>query len=212
MSYQYPDVCIVVMCKAPITGEVKTRLMPGLDARAACDAHIELTHRLLMGLATAHIAPVALWCSPDMSHPFFGECAEQLSVSLHCQVEGDLGIKMYQAIQASLQQAELVVLLGCDCPSLQFEDICFAIECLRSGEDVVLGPTEDGGYALIACQESHWQLFEDIPWSTERVLDATLDKALSNGINVVQTRRQWDVDTFSDWQRFCALESRKMMT
>lgn len=212
MSYQYPDVCIVVMCKAPIAGEVKTRLMPELDAQAACDAHIELTRRLLTGLTSSRVAPVALWCSPDRSHSFFGECAEQLGVSLHCQAEGDLGAKMCQAIQASLQQAEQVVLLGCDCPSLQIEDICFAIECLRSGEDVVLGPTEDGGYALIACQESYCQLFEDIPWSTERVLKATLDKASSNGINVVQTRRQWDVDTFSDWQRFCALESRKMMS
>ena len=74
MIYNYPDTAILVFCKAPIAGQVKTRLMPELTAEQAKNVHKELTQGLLSLLFNAHLCPIQLWCSPDMKHPFFADC------------------------------------------------------------------------------------------------------------------------------------------
>src|SRR2546426_5817310 len=43
--------------------------------------------------------------------------------------------------------------------------------------DVVLGPTEDGGYYLIGLRTVHRELFEAMAWSTSRVLPETIRRA-----------------------------------
>lgn len=71
MLYQYPDSVIQVFCKAPIAGQVKTRLMPVLSAEQAMQVHIELSERTLKLLHDAALCHVQLWCSPTIEFHFF---------------------------------------------------------------------------------------------------------------------------------------------
>ncbi|MEK7702241.1 MAG: DUF2064 domain-containing protein, partial [candidate division NC10 bacterium] len=67
--------------------------------------------------------------------------------------------------------------------------------------DVVLGPCDDGGYYLIGVRAPQPLLFEGIPWSTERVTLATLERARGLGLSVHLLPSWFDVDTEADLRR-----------
>jgi glycosyltransferase A (GT-A) superfamily protein (DUF2064 family) len=67
--------------------------------------------------------------------------------------------------------------------------------------DVVLGPSEDGGYYLIGAKRIHPALFQGIEWSTPQVTDDTLARARELGLTVAQLPPWYDVDTPADLER-----------
>jgi glycosyltransferase A (GT-A) superfamily protein (DUF2064 family) len=73
-----------------------------------------------------------------------------------------------------------------------------AFEELELGADIVLGPGLDGGYWLVAMRELHAQPFEDIAWSTDGVMDATLDRCAAAGLSVSRVRPWRDIDRPED--------------
>jgi len=64
--------------------------------------------------------------------------------------------------------------------------------------DAVLGPALDGGYYLIGLKKAAPPLFRDIPWSTDRVLALTKEKAAMLGLSVGFLPEWRDVDTIDD--------------
>jgi len=46
----------------------------------------------------------------------------------------------------------------------------------------VVGPSQDGGYYLIGLSQWTPELFDDIPWGTEKVLELTLKKIHDLGL------------------------------
>ena len=74
-------------------------------------------------------------------------------------------------------------LIDSDSPTVPETAFAQAIDFLARPEDtVVLGPSDDGGYYLIGLKKLHRRLFEEIDWSTERVLEQTI--AAAREINV----------------------------
>ena len=202
MSCRYPNALIIVFCKAPIVHHVKTRLMPYLTAQQAVDAHVELTERTLDLVTSSQLAPIQLWCSPDTQHTYFEQCAKKHKLDLYQQCEGDLGTKMHDAICSGLKHAQQVILVGTDCPSFVYSDLEQAIQALVEGDDVALGPAEDGGYVLIGMSKPYQQLFQDIAWGSDLVLSQTKCKIKELKLSHFETRSQWDVDNFKDWRRY----------
>jgi rSAM/selenodomain-associated transferase 1 len=205
MIYQYPNACLIVFCKAPVPGHVKTRLIPELSSEQAAEAHKILTRRLLSWLSKANLCQVQLWCAPDTEHVFFQQCVEKYELILYQQCEGDLGAKMDHALQTSLKHFDQALLIGSDCPSLSETDLKQALLGLNNN-DVVLSPAEDGGYVMIGCQQPQPALFSGIGWGMNTVLSSTVDRIKSLNLSYMMTEMQWDVDTFSDWQRFCKMK------
>ena len=79
-----------------------------------------------------------------------------------------------------------------------------AVELLSTSEDrVVLGPSDDGGYYLIGVKKPHRHLFEQIDWSTERVLNQTMQRATEIGIEVKLLPTGYDVDDGASLRRLC---------
>ena len=206
MTYLHPQASLAVFCKAPIPGQVKTRLIPDMTAQQAADVHMLLTNRLLSWLVKAELCPITLWCSPDTSHPFFQSCAVEYGISLKEQKGTDLGGKMQYAIASQLKSSSQVLLIGCDSPSVRQRDVSDMIERLQSVDDVVLAPAEDGGYVMIGCREDYPILFSNMEWSMSNVSDETRLRAIQSGIRLSSLGTQWDIDNYIDWQRFCALE------
>src|SRR5437899_2059286 len=89
-----------------------------------------------------------------------------------------------------------------DTPTLPREFLQQAVDCLtRPGADVVLGPTEDGGYYLIGVRAAHRALFDGVPWSTSAVLEVTLRQAAAAGLQAFCLPTWFDVDTPDDLRR-----------
>jgi hypothetical protein len=64
----------------------------------------------------------------------------------------------------------------------------------RGRAGVVLSPALDGGYTLIGLSRPHARLFEDIPWSTSGVHQATVERAAEIGVPVANVPGWYDVD------------------
>jgi len=201
VQFKHTDTAILVFCKAPIAGQVKTRLMPQLSAEQAVNVHELLTEQILSLLTNDPLCHVQLWCSPDTQHSFFAHCTQNYAVSLHPQQGEDLGERMYHAICKALETSNKVLLIGCDCPSLTIEDIEIAINALDN-DCVVFSPAEDGGYVMVAMTKPHPELFLDLSWGHEKVLENSLQRAGNNDLTIVKTKLQWDVDDINDLIRF----------
>jgi rSAM/selenodomain-associated transferase 1 len=198
---------VAILAKAPVPGLAKTRLIPALGARGAARAQREMTRQALRTALAAGVGPVTLWCTPDARHRFFR--ALQRTTGVHClvQASGDLGARMHTAFRLHCAQGPLL-LVGTDCPAMQPSHLRRAAVALLEGADAVLQPAEDGGYVLIGLHQPQPGLFQDMPWSTDRVLAETRSRARQAGLVVHELDTLWDVDRPEDLRRWCSLLAR----
>ena len=97
-----------------------------------------------------------------------------------------------------------VCLIDSDSPTVPWENFQQAVELLSTTEDrVVLGPSDDGGYYLIGVKKPNRHLFEQIDWSTERVLNQTMQRAADIGLEVKLLPTGYDVDDNASLRRLC---------
>lgn len=202
MPNQFPDSVLLIFCKAPITGQVKTRLQPALSAEQAVDAHKQLTNYTLERAFAEPLCYVQLYCAPDELHSYFQLCAKDYPLTLAKQIGSDLGEKMSNAFSAALLQYKHAILIGCDCPSLTVTDLRQSLSYLHQGHQAVIAPAEDGGYVLIGLSTPQPALFQNIQWGGKNVMADTLQRASAARISVKLLNQQWDVDTPADWNRF----------
>lgn len=172
----FPAARIMVFAKAPIPGDVKTRLIPRLGKPGAALLHERLTRHALALTANAWLCPVQLWCAPTTEHGFFAACQAEFDVSLHAQQGNDLGERMAAAFEHTLLDADYALVIGTDCPSLRKTDLREALTALAAGHDAVLGPAQDGGYVLLGLRRAAHILFEDIAWGGRDVLSDTRER------------------------------------
>jgi len=191
----------MVLARAPQPGEAKTRLIPALGKAGAAELHRRLVVHCLRAAADARIGPVELWCAPDTSDPFFRECQRSLGVSLHAQGGGDLGARMRHAFESALARSRHAVLVGSDIPALSVEYLRDADRALARGDEIVIGPTEDGGYALIGLSRCDPELFRDIPWGGPEVLPETRRRIAALSWRSSELSVLWDVDRPEDLER-----------
>ncbi|MDD1620332.1 MAG: TIGR04282 family arsenosugar biosynthesis glycosyltransferase [Methylococcaceae bacterium] len=202
MDYLFPDSVLLIFCKAPVPGQVKTRLQAALNAEQAATAHIQLTRFTLDRAFRQTLCPVRLYCAPDAGHQFFKQCAKDYPLKLAAQRGADLGERMLNAFAETLTTYRHAVLIGCDCPSLTIDDLHQALEALQSGHEAVFAPAEDGGYVLIGLNAPQPNLFEDMVWGNETVMAETRRRAAAAKLKVYELSMQWDVDDIEGWKRF----------
>jgi len=189
---------IAVFAKAPVAGEVKTRLAAILGPEGAAGLHAGLVRHAISTAVQSRAGAVELWCAPDESHPFFERCAREFGVALRRQQGVDLGERMRRAVDAALASGEAIVVIGSDCPALAVADLRDAAEALRT-HDAVIAPAEDGGYVLIGLSASVPGLFDGIAWGGSAVMAATRARLADARWKELATR--WDVDRPEDYAR-----------
>lgn len=200
MSSQTKSV-IIVMMKAPYPGEVKTRLSPPLNAvdaagLAACFAQDTVNKASLLS------DEVHITYTPESARIMLQELLHP-NLVWFLQQGDDLGARMQTAIQTSYRSLLCpAILCGTDCPTFPSHLITEAINSLTSSSaDIVLGPTDDGGFHLIGVREPVPLLFEDVVWSTDTVLEKVLRNAAILGQRAQLLPRWYDVDTENDFFR-----------
>jgi rSAM/selenodomain-associated transferase 1 len=193
---------VAVFAKAPVPGEVKTRLAPLLGARDAAELHATLVRCALATARSAAVGPVSLWCVPDTGHPFFAACASEFGVALNEQRGGHLGERMARAFDRLLATGP-ALLVGSDCPSLRAEDLRAAAGSLAT-HDAVIQPAEDGGYVLVGLARAVPGLFEAIRWGESSVMRDTRSRLREAGVTWREMPARWDVDRPEDYRRLLA--------
>jgi rSAM/selenodomain-associated transferase 1 len=100
---------------------------------------------------------------------------------------------------------ERVILTGSDIPGIDATLLQSAIVSIERS-DVVFSPALDGGYCLIASKRDSFNnsIFNNIPWSTSRVLELTLDQCKAAQISYSLLDPRQDIDTLKDLNTYCA--------
>jgi len=180
---------LIIMCKAPVEGKVKTRLMTQYTAAEAMAWHKAMATTVI---ERAQRLSSDVWLAvDDIKHPFFSP----FKLPLYLQGEGDLGARMTRLMtQASQAGFKKIVFLGTDSPHMPDERLLHAVSALDD-YDVVLGAVEDGGYDLIAMNNTYSALFSAINWGSEHVLRQTLTIIQKKRLNYLVLEESFDVDT-----------------
>ena len=185
----------LLFAKAPRPGRVKTRLAEAIGARAAADLYRSMAGDAVERLRCPAYDLVVCYDPPTAAPEFRAWLGED--VALMPQAAGDLGRRMDSALGAALEIASAACVVGTDVPDLSARVVQEAFEGLEKA-DLVIGPSEDGGYYLLALKRPCPELFEGMPWSTPDVLRRTLAAARRLGLRVGTLETLRDVDTPAD--------------
>lgn len=194
-------VCIV-MVKAPRAGAVKTRLVPALSGAnaaslAACFAQDAIAN-------VRHVVrQVIIAYAPRDGRPALEQLLPHDNLFWVEQRGRDLGARLEAAARhATAHGFSPIVIIGTDSPTLPAVFIETAIDSLAArASDIVLGPTDDGGYYLIGFREYPGGLFQNIRWSTPLVYGQTAENAARLNLRSLTLPRWYDVDAFPDLLR-----------
>lgn len=199
---KHARLAIGVMAKAPVAGQVKTRLMPLLGPQAATALYRQLTIRTVSTASIAAPGQVHLFVAGEFHHAFWSELDAVPVANRHRQCDGDLGARMQAALDRLLADADTALLVGTDCPVLTPEHIRAAAQALASAPMVFI-PAEDGGYVLVGAHTPCADAFESIPWGTETVMDDTRRALRRHGDRAawIELPPLWDVDRPEDYRR-----------
>ena len=190
---------LTIFTRYPEPGHTKTRLISALGEEGAAALQKELTEQTLQKVErlvkTSTIEPVICFEGGDQNAMRNWLGHDRLYSP---QADGDLGTKLIKAFDEAFSGgAHRVVTIGCDCPALCREHISRAFDALYF-KDLVLGPASDGGYYLIGIKYPIKELFEDIPWGTDKVFEKTVSLAQHLGLSIEILEELHDVDRPED--------------
>jgi rSAM/selenodomain-associated transferase 1 len=202
---QQADTALVIFAKAPIPGQVKTRLCPPLTGDEAATLQGTLVLDVVERSRTVERQMDRfLACSPQKEHPFFKIMEGRHGIRTLDQIGDDIGSRMAGVFDELFGLGyRRVIMVGTDVPTLQPAVFVEAQQSLAK-HDLVVGPAQDGGYFLIGMTKPLPQLFQDIPWSTGEVMALTLKKAAALGLTVAQLAVGRDLDRVDDLLAFAS--------
>ncbi len=187
------DNALVFMAKWPEPGRAKTRLSPPLSPG---DAAALARSFLLDTLAEAAFAGADRWIAfapVDAAGSFRGLAGSD--VGLIPAEAPDLGTALRRGQEAAFAMGyRRVALVASDLPHLPAVRYVAAFAALDAA-DAVLGPSDDGGYYLLATARATPHLFHDVAWSTETVAGQTRARAAEAGLSLIEIAGCDDVDT-----------------
>ena len=187
---------LVIFARDPLVGQVKTRLNPFLDLRTTCELYTCFLSDSLDTICAVESADYFVGIYPSSTSGFFERLDPSLSISTFVQEGKDLGDRMKNTFFARFAEGyEQVVIIGADSPSLP---LAYIRQAFLSKQDVVLGPSVDGGYYLIGMTGKLINLFDGIAWGGDTVLKETLCKLESNGVSLELLPVWYDVDRSDD--------------
>ncbi len=185
-----PAACaIAVMGKASTPGRAKTRLMPALTAEHAARMNTAFLRDTVGNLLQAgRSADLAVYTAygPAGSGQFFRDHLPAEVGLIECCLP-NFGDCLLHALTALLERGHgAACVINADSPTLPTAYVSDAIRALSgSGDRIVLGPSEDGGYYFLGLKQTHRRLFADIDWSTARVCRQTAERAAELELPIV---------------------------
>lgn len=196
-----PKRAVVVMAKRPAAGRTKTRLAEELTASGAADLYEHFLRDTVDQVAARDDCDLILAVDDPATRSWFAEFAPQ--VTLVDQIGPDLGARLDAVLRSGLELGyDHVFAVGSDSPDLPPDHLTRAFDRLDDPTvDVVLGPTEDGGYWIVGWKQAWSPVVTDVTMSTEHVFSDTLNVARQVGARVGLAPEWYDVDRPEDLDR-----------
>ncbi len=206
---------VVIVAKEPVAAQVKTRLSPALSSADAAEIYTLFIQDMveeMSGIAGAAAESngdpgggvrFALAYSPEGAEKRI-ETILPAPMLLFPQQGADLGERLAHIFTKFLSEDyDQVHIIDSDSPDMPRSLIYESTKILELPQiDLVLGPCADGGYYLIGLKRPTPELFQEIPWSTDRVLALTLERARALGLSCGLLKPWYDIDTCDDLVAF----------
>ena len=177
--------------------QVKTRLQPQISGEEAAKLYTAFLQDLDKRFNSRDNFDCWYAISPDNYNENILKGIINLT-NFFMQQGVDLGERMNQAFQTLFTRGyERTVLIGSDIPAIPLDYVHQAFRYLNN-YDCVIGPSDDGGYYLIALRMSHPVLFQNQTWSTTEVFNQTITILEENQLSFKILPRQHDIDTIKD--------------
>lgn len=183
---------IIVLAKAPILGEVKTRIGKKIGMERSKWIYEQLLSHTSNVTKKTKIKTVLF---KNKNHEKL-ETLFKHSIASKFQLGRSLGEKMENAFHwAFKKKYKKIILIGTDLWTLNEKIIIDSFKLLDKF-NLVIGPSYDGGYFLIGMKKPNENIFKNIPWSTNNVLEKTISKMKTRKISFLEITK--DIDSFSD--------------
>jgi rSAM/selenodomain-associated transferase 1 len=190
---------LVIMAKAPKPGMVKTRLTQSLPLPAVTALYRCLLEDTLALAKSLTHAQVAVMCpEPDQE-----ELAQLVGNTVQVVAQKGQGLaagltSVFRHFTVASHQR--VVAFNSDSPHLAPSVLESAFEILAT-QDVVIGPTHDGGYYLVGAKAAHPALFEADGMGTGSAFDRLLGRTKALELSTGFTEPFYDIDVANDLMR-----------
>lgn len=200
---------LLVFAKAPVPGQVKTRLVPVLGSAGAAALYAAFLRDALAQYAALGVA-VRLYLAPSLTEGapagaaappegFLPEGFLTEGIVVRRQQGSGLGARMQHAFADAFAAGHgRAVVIGTDHPTLPSPFVGEAFRALEEPLSVVLGPSLDGGFYLLGMNDLFPQLFAGMRYSHPGVLAHTLERAAALRAGVTLLPPWYDVDTPDD--------------
>lgn len=191
-----PPTTVIVMAKAPVAGEVKTRLCPPLTVEESAELAAAAIADTLGNVRKVKDVRRVLAYTGDRAR--LVACGVS-GFDMIAQRGGGFADRLANAFNDA-QGAEPgpTVLIAMDTPQADAAYIEAAIDQLHSSP-AVLGPATDGGWWLLGLIDPHRAvILREVPMSIAQTGQLTQQAFERCGIAVSQTTRLRDVDSFED--------------
>ena len=198
---------LVLMTRWPAINRCKSRLANSIGPYKAAlvqERLINHTFKVAKTLEERNLVEVFIAIT-GISDGSAQKWAKKIGIkNINTQGLGNLGLKMRRQVlkRQHRNKPRTTIIIGTDLPTLSQRDIIEAIESLKNNQ-IVLGPSKDGGYWLIGLSKkllrpvAIWP-FINIPWGTNMVLKTTLLSAASQNISYSLLKDKNDIDLEED--------------
>jgi rSAM/selenodomain-associated transferase 1 len=192
------ETALLLFVKYPEKGKVKKRISVDIDETVVLKLYTNFVEDLLLQLQKIP-ATIIICFYPETYLTLFQQWLSPKYLYL-AQQGKNLGERMKHCFQNTFAQGfEKVIVIGSDSPDLPLSFYNKAIDKLDS-YDAIIGPCTDGGYYLYGCKKNTFisEMFSDIPWSTSKVFEKTMNVLIMKKLNIYQLPIWNDVDTYDD--------------
>lgn len=189
---------LAILAKCPLPGKVNTRLQPQIQPEDS--ARLQEAFILDTLFKVKDIAGIdAFLGSPPLDDKaFFEELSVKTGIKLFIQKGNTLGGKIQNVFSGKFQQGyKKVLIIGVDSPTFPPEFITEASQRLNEN-DVVFGPSVDGGYYMVGMKEIFHPIFPDNDLGTKDVLKEDMERCEHLGLKISTLSPWYDLDRFPD--------------
>jgi rSAM/selenodomain-associated transferase 1 len=199
------DTALIIMARYPEPGKTKTRLARTLGDAEVAQLYQAFLTDLAQRLGGQDYTLLWAYTPPEIDYATFVQTlAPAYSQRCFPQQGQDFGTRLLSAFQWAHEHGfQRVLLIGSDSPHISHAIIEQARVALDAA-DVVLGPSDDGGYYLIAMRHPY-DVFSGIPMSTDVVTEMTLALAQQQGLTTHLIDQLYDIDELPDLLRLAEL-------
>lgn len=173
MNQEVKKKAVILFIKFPEEGKVKTRLASTTNDKFAVNIYRAISENIFCELDNLDedIDVFIFYSAIDNAEKITSWVGKSFNYKV--QTGLDLGEKMSNAFEDVFSRNYLsAIIIGSDVPEITSSIIMDAFNNLENN-DVVISPSDDGGYSLLGINNMYKELFQNIRWSSKHVLSET---------------------------------------